>query len=67
MVEKGERKLLGLANPRHPAVHRSGRLSQTFRAANRDRVKINWRFTRKTARAKFGYKQNLLRRSETQV
>lgn len=31
---------------------------------NRNRVKINWGFTRKRARAKFGYNRNLLRRSK---
>jgi transposase len=31
---------------------------------NRNRVKINWGFTRKRARAKFGYNTNLLRRSK---
>ena len=35
------------------------------RQANRRRVKINWQFTRKRARAKFGYKRNLFRRSKT--
>jgi len=35
------------------------------RQVNRLRVKIDWRFTRKKARAKFGYKRNLLRRSQT--
>jgi hypothetical protein len=33
------------------------------RKVNRDRVQINWRFTRKRARAKFRYKWNSLRRS----
>lgn len=33
------------------------------RKVNRVRAKINWQFTRKKARAKFGYKRNLLRRS----
>jgi transposase len=33
------------------------------RKVNRLRVKIHWQFTRRKARAKFGYKQNLLRRS----
>jgi hypothetical protein len=33
------------------------------RKANRVRAKINWQFTRKKARAKFGYKRNLLSRS----
>ena len=35
------------------------------RRANRDRVKINWQFTRKRARAKFRYDSNSFRRSET--
>jgi hypothetical protein len=35
------------------------------RRINRDRVKINWQFTRKNARAKFRYKSNSFRRSET--
>ena len=35
------------------------------RRANRDRVKINWQFTRKKARAKFRYNSNYFRRSET--
>jgi hypothetical protein len=32
---------------------------------NRDRVDINWKFTRKKARRKFGYKRNKFRLSET--
>jgi hypothetical protein len=32
---------------------------------NRDRVTIAWRFTRKKARMKFGYKRNRITRSET--
>ena len=35
------------------------------RHVNRNRVKINWGFTRKRARAKFRYNRNLLRRSKT--
>jgi hypothetical protein len=35
------------------------------RQVNRHRVKINWQFTRKRPRAKFGYKGNLFRRSKT--
>lgn len=35
------------------------------RRMNRDRIKINWKFDRKTARRKFGYKQNSSKRSET--
>jgi hypothetical protein len=32
---------------------------------NRDRVTINWQFTRSKARRKFGYKRNKITRSET--
>ncbi len=35
------------------------------RRMNRDRIKINWRFDRKTARRKFGYKPNFFTRSKT--
>jgi DDE superfamily endonuclease len=35
------------------------------RRMNRDRVKIAWKFDRKTARQKFGYKKNSFTRSET--
>ena len=35
------------------------------RRMNRDRVTIDWRFTRKQARMKFGYKRNQIMRSET--
>jgi DDE superfamily endonuclease len=35
------------------------------RRVNWDRVKINWQFTRKKARAKFRYDSNSFRRSET--
>jgi transposase len=35
------------------------------RRMNRDRVTIDWRFTRKKARQKFGYKRNHITRSET--
>ena len=35
------------------------------RRMNRDRVKINWKFDRKTARREFGYKQNSFKRSKT--
>jgi hypothetical protein len=33
--------------------------------ANRDRTRIQWQFTRKAARLKFGYKRNTSKRSET--
>jgi hypothetical protein len=32
---------------------------------NRDGIKINWKFNRKAARRKFGYKKNLSKRSKT--
>jgi DDE superfamily endonuclease len=35
------------------------------RRMNRDRVKIAWKFDRKTARRKFGYRKNSFTRSET--
>ena len=35
------------------------------RRMNRDRVKINWRFDRRAARRKFGYKKNSFKRSKT--
>ena len=35
------------------------------RRVNRDRVKINWKFDRKAARRKFGYKRNFVKRSKT--
>jgi hypothetical protein len=35
------------------------------RRMNRDRIKINWKFDRKAARNKFGYKRNSFKRSQT--
>ena len=35
------------------------------RRANRDRVKINWKFDRKAARTKFGYNSKSFKRSKT--
>jgi hypothetical protein len=35
------------------------------RRMNHDRVKIAWKFDRKTARQKFGYKRNFFKRSKT--
>ena len=35
------------------------------RRMNRNRVKINWKFDRKAARRKFGYKKNSFRQSKT--
>ena len=36
------------------------------RRMNRDRIKINWKFNRKAARRKSGYKRNSSKRSKTQ-
>ena len=36
-----------------------------FTRMNRDRIKINWKFDRKAARRKFGYKRNSSKRSKT--
>jgi len=35
------------------------------RRMNRERIKINWRFDRRSARRKFGYKWKLFKRSKT--
>jgi hypothetical protein len=35
------------------------------RRMNRDRIKINWKFDRRSARRKFGYKRNSFKRSQT--
>ena len=35
------------------------------RRMNRDRIHINWKFDRRAARRKFGYKRNSFRRSQT--
>ena len=35
------------------------------RRMNHDRIKITWKFDRKTARQKFGYKRKAIKRSET--
>jgi len=35
------------------------------RRTNRDGIKINWKFDRKAARRKFGYKKNVSKRSKT--
>ena len=35
------------------------------RRMNRDRIKINWKFDRRAARRKFGYKRNVFKRSKT--
>lgn len=53
-----------LGNRRIPTLGILRRESHAWsRKVNRDRVKINWRFTRKRARAKFRYKWNSLRQS----
>ena len=35
------------------------------RRMNRDRIRINWKFDRRAARRKFGYKRNIFKRSQT--
>ena len=53
----GKRRLPDLATLRHEAAAWNRRV-------NRERVKIDWRFDRKTARRKFDYKQPSITRSE---
>src|SRR5579863_5734149 len=48
-----------LAKRRIPTLALLQREAEAWNAkANHDRVKINWRFTRKKARQKFGYKRS---------
>src|SRR5690348_2572791 len=55
-----------LGNRRIPDLKALRRESRAWnRRMNRDRIKINWKFDRKTARRKFGYKRNSFKRSET--
>jgi len=58
------REYLGLR--RIPSLRDLSREAQAWnRKMNRDRVAINWKFTRKKARQKFDYKRNKFRLSET--
>ena len=52
----GQRRLGNLVNLQHE-------VARWNRGANRNKTRINWRFTRKQARAKFGYVRNLSMRS----
>jgi hypothetical protein len=55
-----------LGNRRLSDLHTLRRESQAWnRRMNRHHTKINWRFDRKAARRKFGYKQKAFTRSET--
>ncbi len=55
-----------LGKRRIPDLKKLRRAAKAWkRRMNRDRVKIAWKFNRKTARCKFGYKRNSFRRSET--
>jgi hypothetical protein len=55
-----------LGNRRIPTLHMLRREVRAWnRRMNRDRIKINWRFDRKAARRKFGYKKNSFTRSTT--
>ncbi len=53
----GKRRIPDLATLRREAAAWNRRV-------NRERVKIDWRFDRKTARRKFGYKRPTIKRSE---
>ena len=58
------RECLGLR--RIPSSRDLRREAQAWnRKMNRGHVVINWKFTRKKARQKFGYKRNKIRLSET--
>ena len=55
-----------LGRRRIPTLDRLVRESRAWnRKMNRERVKIHWRFTRKSARQKFRYKSPLFKRSRT--
>ena len=55
-----------LGNRRIPDLKTLERGAKAWnRRMNRDRVKIAWKFDRKTARRKFGYKRNRFTRSKT--
>jgi transposase len=55
-----------LGRRRIPSLGQLQRQTRAWnRKMNRDRVTINWQFTRKKARQKFGYNRNNITRSET--
>jgi hypothetical protein len=55
-----------LGNRRIPSLKILCRETRAWnRRQNHDRVKINWKFDRETARRKFGYKTNSFKRSKT--
>jgi transposase len=55
-----------LGRNRIPSLGKLQRQARAWnRKMNRDRVTINWKFTRKKARQKFGYNRNKFTRSET--
>ena len=55
-----------LGRRRIPSLGDLRREAQAWnRSMNRGRVTIDWRFTRKQARMKFGYKRNYIMRSQT--
>ncbi len=55
-----------LGRNRIPSLGQLQRQARAWnRRMNRDRVTINWQFTRKKARQKFGYNRNKFTRSET--
>jgi hypothetical protein len=55
-----------LGTRRIPDLKTLGRESRAWnRRMNRDRIKINWKFDRRAARRKFGYRKKYFKRSET--
>jgi len=54
----GSRRIPNLKTLRHESMAWNRRM-------NRDRIQINWKFDRRAARRKFGYKRNSFTRSET--
>jgi hypothetical protein len=55
-----------LGRQRIPSLEQLQRQARAWnRKMNRDSVTINWQFTRRKARKKFGYNRNNFTRSET--
>jgi DDE superfamily endonuclease len=65
-IEIGMFTRQGLGRRRIPNLKTLRRESRAWnRGVNRARTKIKWRFDRKTARQKFGYKRQSFKRSKT--
>jgi hypothetical protein len=63
-LSMASRQCLGTRRIPHLALLKSEIQSWNARA-NRDQTRIQWQFTRKAARLKFGYKRNTSKRSQT--